>query len=921
MSAPKQAEPNPFPRKTVVTESIDRVPTYASIAFKEAETKLLEAAHRLSADENRVGAALGLRGKFGSGKTHTCLMLKQSFAQALPMGKAIYAKIQTANRLDLYRNYIGQNLHPEDFQRLISSHVLVVLQRQGTGDGNNTLSRIAEKELHERIEADPNVGIEFVREDLLPAAGLLQSMQRDAEESARALAADFSTAYLRIAHPLVGKLATRWLQGNLLTLGEMRDLGVTQPGIEKPEQAWLALRFLLIAFSRAELPLLLCMDEHERVTIRSADEEKKASWGLLKDLAELFVSTGHLLLVSGVSDAWDSLPDDVFARIRRQDVIEVSLDRSEVPKLLRAYAPHLDKIFGSQALERLYDVGQNNPRRVLDLAHEAYEIWQTDRRPLGPEAIRDATRFALGDRNRKAGLMDAIEECARLLALTVEKEANFRGVVFDYVLSSSERRRILVQISESAFLLDEIDHGREIIEAQRRLAEEHDRTRTCAVMIGYSSLEVRDALEKAVDRVLVYDEAKFRDDFRDFASRVLAEMTSANPPVPVPQITDATRILDSAEAVRSERVEKTRAALDEAGAPQQRRQEELLAQQAEEQMSACLAEVEKSLVQENELLIRLTNQQPTNQQPTKREADDPFDSPPEIIIRGLGFITTQYGGLKRARAITERENAGPAVVGATEAYRRELADAEKLWPKFFRSPDGSIDDYYANQIRNSLTTRRSLLHEIEERWLRRKKKFIFAISDLTVTIPLVLAALILGWLAVDYWQISHAQQQAMEAFRDSLKGLIAFALDYENTATLKADTFSKAVTQFETALLNPALPYNEVSGERYGDKIAGLQRLISDYRQGFAPDVNLKGGSKYPSSPSVDVSPAPPDVIPALRSAATQVLQDTYRIPGTTLWSYLKLHSALTSAAGLLIFWALTWPYYRDVLRRARLKS
>jgi hypothetical protein len=899
MTALRQAEPNPFPRKTVVTESIDRVPTYESIAFKEAETKLLEAAHKLSVDEDRVGAALGLRGQFGSGKTHTCLMLKQSFAKALPNGKAIYAKIMTANRLDLYRNYIGQNLRPEDFQRLISAHILVVLQRQAAA-GNDTLSGIAEKELRARIEADPNVGIEFVREDLLPVAGLLQSMQRQAEESARSLAADFSTAYLRIADPLVGNLAIHWLQGNLLTLGEMRDLGVTQPGIEKPEQAWLALQFLLIAFSRAEFPLLLCMDEHERVTIRAADEEKKSSWGLLKDLAELFVSTGHVLLVSGVSDAWDSLPDDVFARIRRQDVTEVSLDRSEVPKLLRAYAPQLDKIFSTQALERLYEVGQNNARRVLGLAHEAYEIKGTERRPLGPEAIRDATRSALGDRNRKSGLMATVDECAHLLALTVEKEVRFRGVVFDYVLSSSESRRILVQISESAFLLDEIDHGREIIEAQKRLAEEHDRIRTCTIMIGYSSLEVRDALEKVVDRVLVYEETKFRDDFSDFVSRALVDMTSANPPVPVPQVSDATRILNSVEAERSVRVEKTKAALEEAGAPQQRRQEELLAQQADEQMSACLATVEKSMAQENEVLIRLTSQ------PVDKIGDRS-----EIIVRGLGFVSLQYGGLKRARTIAERENAGTSVLGALEAYRRGLGEAEPLWPKLFRNPEGTIDDFNANQIISSLTRRRGLLHDIEGRWLRRRRKFTIVFSDPIVTIPLVLAALVLGWLAVDYWQISHARQQAIAAFEDSLKALIAVSLDFENTGTPKPDSFSKAVTQFENALLNPALEYYEVSGDRSRNpNIANLRRTIYDYRQIFLQDVNSKSASASPSSL------LPSFVVSALRSDATQVLQDTYHMPAITLWSYFWLHRALATTAVLLVCWALAWPYYLYVFRR-----
>jgi hypothetical protein len=901
MTTVRQAEPNPFPRKTVATESIDRVPTYEGIAFKEAETKLIEGSRRLNADETPLGAALGLRGQFGSGKTHTCLMLKQSFTKRLPMGKSLYVKILTADRFDLYRDYIGQNFHPEDFQRLISAHILVALQRQTTRRDSDTLSDIAAKELRERIEADPNVGIEFLREDLLPVADLLQSIQRETEESARALAADFSTAYLRIAHPLLGKLAIQWLQGNLLTLGEMRDLGVTLPGIQKPEQAWLALRFLLVALRQAELPLLLCIDEHERLTMRSADEEKKASWGLLKDLAEAFVSTGHLLLISGVSEAWDSLPDDVFARIRRQDVIEVSLDRAEVPKLLRAYSPQLDKTFSSSALERLYDAGQNNARRVLDLAHESYEIWQTDpRRPLGPDAIRGATRSALGDRSRKAGLMNAIEECARELALTFEKEANFRDVIFDYVLSSSERRRILIQISESAFLLDEIDHGREIISAQKRLVDEHDRIRTCAIMIGYSSLEVRDALERVVDRVLVYEEAKFRDNFRDFTSRALADMTAANPPIPVPQITDATRILDSAETVRTVQVEKTRAALDEAIAPQQRRQEELLAQQADEQMAACLANIEKSLVNENELLIRLTTKSLT-------QGDDRS----EVIVRGVTLINLQYGGVKRARTITERENAGPSLSALIDSYRRELGQSEKLWPKFFRDYDGAIDDYTVDQIRNSLTTRRNRLHEIDEKWLKRRHKFTFAFSDFKFTIPLVLAALTLSWLVVDYWQISRSQRDAMDAYRDSLKGLIAFGLDYENTGALKQDVFSKAVTQFETVLLNPVLPNYQLprdANTHNGGDLDKLQEVISQCRKDFAPDADTTAKQRYSmSSPREDIT--------ALSSLATQVLKSSYGIPNITFWNYLSVHGALTWMFVVLIIWVLAWPYYRNIYR------
>jgi hypothetical protein len=195
--------------------------------------------------------------------------------------------------------------------------------------------------------------------------------------------------------------------------------------------------------------------------------------------------------------------------------------------------------------------------------------------------------------------------------------------------------------------------------------------------------------------------------------------------------------------------------------------------------------------------------------------------------------------------------------------------------------------------------------------LRRRRKFTIVLSDPIVTIPLVLAALILAWLAVDYWQVSHARQQAIAAFEDSLRALIAVSLDFENTRTPKPDSFSKAVTQFENALLNPALEYYEDSVDRSRNpNIADLRRTIDDCRQIFLQDVNSKGASASPSSlpPSIVVS--------VLRSRATQVLQDTYHMRAITGWSYILLHGTLATTAVLLGCWALAWPYYLHFVRR-----
>jgi hypothetical protein len=883
--AAEPVQANPFPRKTVVTDTLDRIPIYESVAFKAAETKLLEAAHRFGTEQNWQGGAIGLRGRFGSGKTHTCLQLVRSFGRRLSMGKAIYTRVGTANRLDLYRNYIGQNFRSEDFQRLISAHILVALRTERTTNGDKTLPDVAEKELRDRLASEPSVGIEFVRGDLLPATDLLQSLQRDVEESTRALAGDFSTAYSRIAHPLLGKLAVQWLQGNRLTLGEMRDLGVTLPGIEKPEQAWLTLRFLLQALRRAEMPFLLCMDEHERISTRSSDEDRKASWGLFKDLAEVFVGTGHLLIVSGVSDAWDSMPEDVYARIRRQDIVEIALDRSEAPKLLRAYAPKLERIFSPQALDRLYDVSQNNARRLLDLAHEAYEVWQADkRRPLEPAAIRDVTRSALGDRSRKAGLADAIEACASAMTLTVERDANFRGVFFDFVLSSTERRRILVQVSESAFLLDEIDHGREIIEAQKQLEEEHDRIRTCAVMIGYSSLEVRDALEKVVDRVLVYNEATFRTEFPDFVARALADMSLEHPPVPVPQIKDARRILDSTEAARSIRLERVQTALDEAVAPQQQRQEGLLTKQADEQMALALSEMEGYLLQESEHLIRLTRER--------------VPEPTEATVRGVGFINAQREGLRRTRNLCEREGVGPLLAGLLEAYRNDMAKAEDAWQQLLRDT-GSSEPLFAAQIRDSVAHRRGLLHDIEGRWVGRKRGTLLRWANPAIVGPMAVAILIFAWLGVGYRSELNAQQQALDALRKALNGLIEFTLSYQDSGYSGKDFVSRAVP-VETALLNPAMPRGALRTDLHG--------AIDLVREGYRPDY--QGQPHQPSSQAVN----------SLREVASNALESTYR-PQNSLQEYVSLHVVPIAVAGILILWSIMWAYLRPWWRRKRAKQ
>jgi hypothetical protein len=63
MTSARLSDMNPFPRKTVVTDSLDRVPTYQSVAFTEAQTKLREAMRRFAVEPNWTGAAIGLRGR------------------------------------------------------------------------------------------------------------------------------------------------------------------------------------------------------------------------------------------------------------------------------------------------------------------------------------------------------------------------------------------------------------------------------------------------------------------------------------------------------------------------------------------------------------------------------------------------------------------------------------------------------------------------------------------------------------------------------------------------------------------------------------------------------------------------------------------------------------------------------------------
>jgi hypothetical protein len=540
---------NPFPAEAVATSSLTGLPDYPTRYAVSVEEKIDEYLEDFDRPSETGSLILGIRGRYGSGKTHLALHVMEYLARqsrevpgaaagseeaasrrAIP-SKAVYCKANCPDLYDIYRNHFAGKLKQTDLKQLVAYHYQKLLTERASAapagrEGENAL-QVTQRVVRERSIEDPEYILELLKKELLPVGDLpleFDRQLRDTEPSARE---DFFRAYSKIDHAELGILADRWIRGDELNETEMKKVGVAGPRIE-PKHAKEALKFLLSAYRRAGVVFLFCIDELERFrlspeaeTASQSPRDQEAVRQVMKDLAEIFSDCGQILVVSGTVEAWTSLPEDVRrARFIPENIIEVRLDRDESRSLLEEYCrakrKSLSNVFPGAALERLLEQGEYNARRLLQIAHQAYKIGEQGGRAINERDIPVAAAKASGDRQRIEHVQDAIRAVAKELGLGCQGDVLAGGKAYTFAIGEASKPLALVDVLRSFFKLEEVEGARVVAAAATAVVAENPQAQVCVVMAGYSSLEVRQELGKTVSRVLVYDEDQFAKEFRDF---------------------------------------------------------------------------------------------------------------------------------------------------------------------------------------------------------------------------------------------------------------------------------------------------------------------------------------------------------------------------------------------------------------------
>lgn len=342
-------ERNPFPHQGTLSIEVART---APQPVDEAQTLptleldpiryLLRLTARYLASFTSAGEKSGLpvvlTGGHGSGKTHTIrYMMNQVTSGELHPAKGIlepfviYAKAEDPDFLKVYTQIMRQ----------VPLHVLADLSLRllGVIAGEQLGQFLADPKVTQRagelLRADPQVVSRLFDRYLVGQDAVRQELTAEIYQAAGEIR-DFQLAYAYLLHPELGPSAHAWLLGELVGETERRQLGVTRL-LDTADDALRSLLLLATLFGRVGRPLLLFIDQYEKLVVTQDPALAERNVDLLRDLVDALPGKGILFAIAGNDQAWSALTIDLRQRFAGNVIQLPVLSLEDARHLVRLY--------------------------------------------------------------------------------------------------------------------------------------------------------------------------------------------------------------------------------------------------------------------------------------------------------------------------------------------------------------------------------------------------------------------------------------------------------------------------------------------------------------------------------------------------------------------------------------------------------
>ncbi|AEB45762.1 hypothetical protein [Micromonospora maris] len=526
MSQPGTA--NPFPSSAVARFSsldADSFPTISTDAVRRAtlllDRYLLDGA---VTEKPSAGSVVAIVGEYGTGKTHLALTMLRHLAIAGGV-KSLYLDAPADSFLALYRERFIPRLSRAEVRRTVQNYYADIVAEDLE---DSDLTRPMAQDLRART-VQPLA--------LVRRVGLMEAKYQELlTERLRTITEDrsFGVALSMFLRPEFEAAAWEWLCGN------PADTTLTERGVvstlDTDANALQAMGVIALLYGGQQRRFVVVIDEMEKILRdSSATEEAEGVLAAFKRMLEIFSKTGALLILCGLPDFLEALPEDSRQRIslilkpdrlKAEDAIRYIKDVNEHSTGERKLHP-----FTTDVASYLADLSGGNARRLVRLCFYAYA------EAAGKTVTRAIVREAAREQFEVVSQEDLRGDIARVLNRNGWRFETGRTLIeegskskADYWIPAGDGG-CAIFVTQS--VLQEADANSLFAMGARSNTEKQNTSSTKSLLVinGYLSDKFRPALEQKFDAIVTHNLRTFSDDLeaalQGAISRIEKDISSA----------------------------------------------------------------------------------------------------------------------------------------------------------------------------------------------------------------------------------------------------------------------------------------------------------------------------------------------------------------------------------------------------------
>jgi hypothetical protein len=465
------------------------------------------------AEKEGLVAAVG--GEYGTGKTHTIRYAATSLARDVrlesrdggkpPELRQLYGKADDDQLIAVFCKLTADL--DATFMAELNSAFLKSITAE-TSDAHQSISVSIEK-----LKQNPGL-IDRLFESGIVEEGAVRSEQAKEVGSTKRRKEFQDALYYASTVPDLQTPAFEWLCGRQISEKARRRLGVKGP-LASGEDAKSALGLIARLFKHAGIPLIIYIDQYEKLVLRSYGSPHGENIGILRSLVDTVANEQGAVILAGIPAAWAALTPDLRERIGNNRFELTTLKLEEARDIVTLYLKTPEEPLGAgaddanlypfqpEAIRTMLSLGGGNLRRLLQLCSSVFAAARLTEASITPELVEEIA----GDRESKyfdrQSVIDDIEQILIQRSLVFKKTLR-SDIGFDLEVTSRKGATLLIKAEHALFHDDEAETALQTISDIKKAREAHPIAQVVLIASGYVSPEVIGQVRKVAQQVIVY---------------------------------------------------------------------------------------------------------------------------------------------------------------------------------------------------------------------------------------------------------------------------------------------------------------------------------------------------------------------------------------------------------------------------------